>query len=67
MVTAQDNRRIAELAKTGMTYRQVAAVVGLDATTVRRRINRLRANGSIPPAIECRAQYAAKLAAMVAK
>lgn len=66
-MTGPKQRQIAEFAETGMTYRQVAEIVGMEHTTVRRCINRLRAKGAIPSAMECRAQYAAKIAAEVAK
>lgn len=67
MVTARQNRQIAKLAKTGLTYRQVAAIVGLGDTATRHRIARMRKAGTIPPAMECRAQYAARVAAEVVK
>jgi transposase len=67
MVTARLNSRIAKLAQTGMTYRQVAAIVGLGDTATRHRIARMRKAGTIPPAIECRARYADKVAATVMK
>jgi IS30 family transposase len=67
MVTASQARRIANLAETGLTYRQVAAIVGMEHTTVRRCINRLRAKGAIPSAMACRAEYAKRVAAEVMK
>lgn len=62
-----ENREIAKLARTGLTCRQVAAIVGLGEDATRHRIARMRKAGTIPPAMECRARYAAKIAEMVAK
>jgi predicted transcriptional regulator len=65
MVTDHQNRRIAELARLGLTSQEVAEVLGMGATAVRHRIARMRANGDLPSAAECRAIYVAKVAAMV--
>ena len=67
MVIDDLNRRIASLAKTGLTCRQVAAIVGMGEDATRHRIARMRKAGTIPSAMECRAQYAARVAAEVAK
>lgn len=67
MVNGHQNRQIAALAKNGLTYRQVAAIIGLGEDATRHRIARMRKAGTIPPAMECRARYADKVAAMVMK